>query len=303
MFGYVIPLKSELKIREYEVFRAYYCGLCNNIGKKSQVSRLTLTYDMTFLGLLLSSIYLDRDMIIKKYCPFKLKRVNNICDNLYLDYAGDMNIILSNRKLIDNYKDDRNLFALIASKFVNSKKIGDYSLDRINKIDYNLKELYYLEKANCNNLDEVGHYFGSLTSEIFNIHDDQQGKALSILGYNIGKWIYTIDAYDDLEKDIKGRKYNPFIYNFGYDGSDIEAFKNSIMRNTKFTLIRCLDEIAKAFEILDIKKNKEVLENIIYLGMRQKTESLLEGRCKNDQSIRNLRGKGRCNTGGNKGSI
>lgn len=299
MFGYVMPLKDELKIREYEVFKAYYCGLCNEIGKKSQISRMTLTYDMTFLGLLLSSIYSDKEVGYKRYCPFKMKKVTIIRTNPYLEYAADMNRILSNRKLIDDYNDDNSILSLIASKFINTNKLSTYSEDKIKKIDYNLRKLNELEKSKCNNIDEVGHYFGNLTSEIFNIKDDKVGKILSVLGYNLGKWIYTMDAFEDLEKDIKERKYNPFIYDLGYRSGDFMEFKNSIKDNVNFTMIKCLDEICKAFEILDIKKNRGIIENIIYIGMRQKTKSVIAGGCDNDKSIRNLRNKGRCYPGGN----
>ena len=294
MFGYVVPLKSELRIREYEVFKSYYCSLCTEIGKKSQISRLTLTFDMTFLVLLLSSINIDKEIVFKKLCLFKMSKVKVLSPSVYLEYAADMNIILSNRKLIDNYKDDKSLHSLIASKFVYTKKVSLYSVDKIKKIDSNLRVLNELEKAKCNNLDEVGHYFGSLTSEIFNFEESADSRALTVLGYNIGKWIYTIDAYDDLEKDIKMNKYNPFIYTFEYAGGDVIEFKNSIKDNARFTLIKCLDEISKAYELLNIKKNNSLIENIIYIGMKQKTESILEGRCCNDKSIRDLRGKRGC---------
>jgi hypothetical protein len=295
MFGYVVPQKSELRIREYEVFKSYYCSLCTEIGKKSQISRLALTFDMTFLVILLSSMNLDKEIGYKKLCPFKMSRVKVFSPNIYLEYAADMNIILSNRKLIDNYKDDKSIFSLIASKFVNTKTLSFFGIDKIEVIDNNLRVLSKLEKDKCNNLDEVGHCFGNLTSEIFNIGGSTNSRVLSILGYNIGKWIYTIDAYDDLEKDIRMNKYNPFIFTFEYNGGDIIEFKNSIKDNAKFTLIKCLDEISKAYELLNIKKNNSLIENIIYIGMKQKTESILEGRCCNDKSIRNLRGKGECN--------
>lgn len=294
MFGYVVPQKSELRIREYEVFKSYYCSLCNEIGRKSQLSRLALTFDMTFLVLLLSSMNLDKEFGYKKFCPFKMSRVEVFSPNIYLEYAADMNIILSNRKLTDNYRDDKSIFSLITSKFVNTKAFSFCGKDKIEIIDSKLRILNKLEKDKCNNLDEVGHYFGSLTSEIFNIEESANSRVLSVLGYNIGKWIYTIDAYDDLEKDIRMNMYNPFIYTFEYNGGDIIEFKNSVKDNTRFTLIKCLDEISKAYELLNIKKNNGLIENIIYIGMKHKTESILEGRCCNDKSIRNLRGEGGC---------
>lgn len=285
MFGYVMPLKGELKVREYDIFRAYYCGLCREIGRISQVSRVTLTYDMAFLALLLSSIYMDREATGRYFCPFKMKKVNTAPSNEFLKYAAYMNIILSNRKLMDNYNDDRNLFSLIASKFIKVKGMPLELNEKVKIIDNHLKKLNELEKSKCSSIDETGGCFAELTGEIFSTTDDSTGKIMRVLGYNIGKWIYTLDAYDDLIDDIKKNNYNPFIYCFKYDGREPEKFRDSIKENVKFVLIKCLDEVSKAFELLKIKKNRGIIENIIYIGMAQRTMNVIERSCKNEQSL------------------
>lgn len=303
MFGYVMPLKAELKVREYDTFRAYYCGLCREIGKKSAISKLTLTYDMTFLALLLSSLYNEKETTQKQFCPFKMKRVMAITQSPYLEYAADMNIILSSRKLFDNYIDNKNYLYYIASKVIKSRSITDSAKDKIKKIDFHLNEIRKLEKAKCGNIDEVGHNFAEITAEIFSITDNKEGKILRHLGYNLGKWIYTIDAYDDIIDDIKNKKYNPCLYRYEYSGTDPQEFKNSIKDNIQFTLFKCLDEISKAFELLSFKKNKCIVENIIYLGLERKTTNVLERSYCNEKSIQDFRYKGRCFTGGDKAGI
>jgi hypothetical protein len=303
MFGYVMPLKDELRIREYNTFRSYYCGLCNEIGDKSYVSKLTLTYDMTFLALLLSSIYNDRTPPVNRFCPFKMAKVTVIPKNKFLEYAAEMNIILSNRKLLDNYNDDKSYLSLMASKIVNTNKLSEWSLEKLSKIDSNLKKLNELEKEKCSNIDEIAHYFAEITAEIFCIDSGATGKILRNLGYNLGKWIYTLDAYDDLAKDIEKKRYNPLLHRFDYKEESAESFKSSIKDNVKFTLIKCLDEISKSFELLEIKKNKEIIENIIYLGMERKTMNVIEGSCCNEESLRGFRGKGGCIPGRNKAGI
>jgi hypothetical protein len=303
MFGYVIPLKDELKIREYNTFRSYYCGLCNEIGQKSFISKLTLTYDMTFLALLLSSIYMDKTPPVKKICPFKMAKVSTISNNKYLEYAAEMNIILSNRKLIDNYNDDKSYLSLIASKLINTNRLSYWSMEKLSMIDLNLKKLNELEKEKCSNIDEIAHYFAEITAEIFCIDSGDTGKVLRNLGYNLGKWIYTLDAYDDLAEDIVKKSYNPFLERFGYRGENAESFKNSIKDNVKFTLIKCLDEISKSYELLDVKKNKAIIENIVYLGMERKTMSVIEGSCCHEKSLRGFRGKGGCVPGRDKTGI
>lgn len=293
MFGYVLPFKDELKIREYEIFKGYYCGLCRCLGEKSIASRFILNYDMTFLSLLLSSLYSEKIETKRVICPFKMRKVMVIPENPYINYARDMNIILTQRKLIDNYNDEGNLISLSASKILNVKNLSPEAVSKIEAIDSYLNEISNLEKTNTGSLDELGHLFGKLTEEIFLVGEEKDREILRFLGYNIGKWIYTIDAYDDLLDDLKKDRYNPCVYTFSYNGENHEEFKKSIKENIKFTLIKCLEEISKAFELLTIKKNKGILENIIYLGLMKKTETVLEGGCGNEKSIRGIRCKTR----------
>ncbi|MEF9951317.1 MAG: DUF5685 family protein [Clostridium sp.] len=288
MFGYIRPLKDEMKIREFEVFRSYYCSLCNEIGKKSYISKITLTYDMTFLGLLLSSIYLDKDTTFKKFCPYKFNRVNMVNSNKYIEYAADMNIILSNRKLIDNYRDDRSYLSLALSKLINTKNLCIESSQKIKHIDDYLNNTTVLEIAKTSELDEISHDFAKICECIFDINGDN--PALRVLGYNIGKWIYILDAFDDIDKDVKEKGFNPLFYRFNYDfNEDIVEFKNRIRDNIEFTLIRCLSEASNAVELLDIKKNNEIINNIIYLGLDIQTTKVLRGGCCNEKSIRSIR--------------
>lgn len=283
MFGYVLPDKPELKMREYNIFNAYYCRLCKTIGTKSQVSRLTLTYDMTFLALLLSALYNDEEIITRKRCMAKLKMVPVVKNSEFIEYAADMNILLANRKLKDSFNDDKNVFAYFASLFIRSKTYGQ---EKLTSIDKYLSNISKLEKEKCSNIDQISDQFAMLTSEIFSYKQDSNALILQNMGYNLGKWIYIIDAFDDIEKDIKKGSYNPFIYGFGYNNSQTcSEFKKNISENAEFTLIKCLDEVSKAFELLDFKKNKEILDNIIYLGLEKKTTQVIRGGQCNEKPI------------------
>lgn len=285
MFGYVLPFKPELKIKEYQIFKAYYCSVCKSIGDKSIISRFALTYDMTFLSLLLSSIYEDEEILRKRFCFYKMKNVVFAEPNLFIKYAADMNIILWNRKLVDNYLDTKNIIYILLSDMLKSKQYTDIVYEKIQKIDKHLNELRKLERLKCNSIDEVGHCFANITAEIFSIYDDKYNKILRQFGYNIGKWIYTIDAFDDIEKDIKNNNYNPCIYKFNYKGNSPREFKMSIRENIEFTLFKCLNEISKAFELLELKRNRGIIENIVYIGLERKTMKIIEGGCNCEKSL------------------
>ncbi|HPZ18278.1 MAG TPA: DUF5685 family protein, partial [Fervidobacterium sp.] len=288
IFGYVTPLKSELKIKEYNVFRGYYCGVCTALGKLNYLSKYVLNYDLTFLALFLSSIEYDSNMPKRRFCIYNLGKVSYF-ENPCIDYAAEMNILLTNRKLLDDYNDERNVFALVASKILRLKNSKDFK-EKVEAIDKNLAEISSLEREKSGDIDKMSHLFGKVTEEIFNILDGKSGEILRFIGYNLGRWIYVVDAFDDLADDVKKDKYNPMRYAFGYDGEKIDEFRERIVDNVRFMLYSYLENITKAYELLDIKKNKGILDNIIYVSLADKTERLLEGESVSEKrSVRGAR--------------
>ncbi|MCX7711869.1 MAG: DUF5685 family protein [Clostridia bacterium] len=284
MFGYILPEKPELKIKEYELFKAYYCGVCKSIGARhGQISRLALTYDATFLALLLSSISDEPLKIRRESCiahPFKKRNI--IKESSWTDYAADMNILLAYYKLWDDREDERSLpaaFGMVAFQNIFKKLRGKYEA-KCGIIEQRLKELHTLEKEGCNSMDQAAEPFARLMEEIIAFPDlcrqDKTEKILKWIGYNMGKWLYILDAFDDLEKDIKGKTYNPLKLQFKYENETITEFKNRIREKVEFNLIYALSEIAKAYQLLTMNKNAGLVENIIFMGMLRKTEQVLE---------------------------
>lgn len=285
MFGYIFPDKPELRIKEFELFKAYYCGLCKSIGSEcSQVSRFALNYDSAFLGLFLSSFYSGPENIKFEKCishPFVKKPM--IKESDVLDYAADMNILLAYHKLKDDLKDEKSVKSLgLMGVFHGAyKRASLRNPEKEKVIIERLEELSKLEKSGCSSVDEASEPFAKLTEEIFAYkrlcEDKTNEKLLRWFGYNTGKWIYIIDAFDDLEKDIKNKNFNPLLTQFCYNNEKASEFKDRIRENIKFTLEYTLSEAGKAFELMDIKKNREILENIIYGGMYNKTLKVLYG--------------------------
>jgi len=291
MFGYVVPDKSEMKIKEYELFRAYYCGVCKSMAKSlGPLCRFGLNYDAVFLGLFLSSINNEIVNLKKENCianPFKKKWV--VKNSKSLDYSADINILLTYYKLLDDWKDDRNYLARLAQIIVSPgfRRALSRNKEVQLHIKASLERLHELEEMKCESMDEAADPFGQLMKDIIRIgcqsEKHKQHKAIEWLAYNIGKWIYIIDAFDDIEKDIKKKSYNPLILQFKYNDEAIGEFKNRIREDIKFNLIHTLAQAASAFELLDIK-NKNIIENILYLGMEKKTKAVLEGRsCQKDE--------------------
>ena len=269
MFGYVNAYKDLLRVCDYNVFRGYYCGLCKQLGKKfNQLTRFGLSYDMTFLAILISSLEDKKiDLKMQNCIAHSISKRPVIKEDDGIAYSADMSVILTYMKLKDDWQDEHNLksFARVAYFFPMKKSAKKYP-KQYQCIKSNLSKLSELEKEKVKNIDAVADCFGKLLEGIFNLNDNN--KALAWLGYHIGRFIYIVDAYKDIEKDLKTKSYNPFIEMYG-ENLKTEDLKESV----KDSLIFTLSEISNAYNLLDIKKNKELLDNIIYLGLRKNLDS------------------------------
>ena len=288
MFGYIVPEKPEMKIKEYEQFRAYYCGVCRSIGRRhGQLERFTLNYDSAFLAVLLSAVAGERIKVKKIRCAaHPLQKRHVVTGSGIVDYASDINVLLAYYNLKDKRTDGRAVIPAAAMLLLRRafRKLRKKYADKCGIIEKRLDELAELEKARCASMDMAAEPFAKLMEEVTAYGplcgDVKTEKALRWIGYNLGKWIYLIDAYDDLERDIKEKNYNPLIYQYNYANKDIIEFKKEICGKVRFNLTYSLNEISWAYELLDAKANKGILENIIYLGMLGKTEKILEiGSC------------------------
>ncbi|HEX2946420.1 MAG TPA: DUF5685 family protein [Clostridia bacterium] len=283
MFGYIVPEKPEMKIKEYELFRAYYCGVCRSIGKRhGQLSRMSLNYDSTFLAVLLSAVGNEQVKALRKRCiAHPVEKRHIVCDSSIVDYASDINILLAYYNLEDKKRDDGNFVPKAAMLLLKRafKKLRKQYSEKCSIMEARLNDLLQLEESGCASMDMAAEPFARLMEEVTAYGplctDEKHEKALRWVGYNLGKWIYLLDAYDDLEKDIKSGSYNPLVNQYKYDGQDICKFKQDIQGRVEFNLTYSLNEISRAFELLGPKINKGILENIIYMGMRRKTENIL----------------------------
>ncbi|NLX77863.1 MAG: hypothetical protein GXZ01_10955 [Clostridiaceae bacterium] len=283
MFGYITPDKPDLKICEFEVFRGYYCGVCKTIAKKAgHRGRIVLSYDCAFLALLIDS--LDKAPVSGKHRRCLVHPLNKryiVDSNFAVEYASDINILLAYYNLKDKWQDEKRLIGPAGMAVLKKgyRRVKRKYPDLVNAVEEELNNLKELEKRNCDSIDEACEPFARLMQSIFLYASDCEniGKVLGWVGYNLGKWIYLLDAYDDIEDNVKSRSYNPLTVQFGYDdGEGVESFRERIREKTEFVLVYSLSELEKAFSLLDIKKNKSILENIIYRGLLIKTRNVLQ---------------------------
>ncbi|WP_426349615.1 DUF5685 family protein [Alloiococcus sp. CFN-8] len=276
MFGYVLPYKPELKIKDYEIFKAYYCGLCRSIKNNfGNIPRLSLNYDMTFVAILLDGLnetpgdfYLDTCLIH----PLKKRMI--IKDNKALIYSAYLNVALTYYKICDDAEDDKtikdHLYKYIFKGYKDnfSKKYKD--LDNILKKRLSDLSLYEKELNNAS-LDEISEPFSRLTAEVISaFYKDEETldiQSLYNLGYNLGKWIYLMDALDDLKVDMEKNKFNPLSAIFNKDSLPFEEFYISIKDRIEFNILTCANGVIDNYKRLRILKNNDIIENILKLGL------------------------------------
>ncbi len=295
MLGYIVPDKPELKVKEFELYFGYYCGICKSIENRyGQIQRMTLNYDAVFLALIIGNFNSEEIYYTMERCPIHpLKKRLIVCKNDAIDYAADIMLMLAYYKFLDDVQDEGKAKAKAGAFFLRRsyKRLMKYYKEKCNIVESRLKELYRLEKEKCSSLDRVAEPFARLMEEIFvpkGIGSNEEEALLRIIGYYTGKWIFLIDAFDDLEDNLKRGTYNPLVYQFAYDAAKDSFcdFKNRIKKTVEYNLMFYLAELAKAWECLGKEKNRGIIDNIIYFGLLRKTEEILsKGNTDNAKSL------------------
>ena len=270
VFGFVKIYKDLLRVRDYNVFRGYYCGLCRELGRRyNQFTRLGLSYDMTFLAILISSLESNAPKFKKSRCIVHPLTKRAVCVNdRGISYSADMSVLLTFLKLKDEINDEHKFtsYAAMPLYYRSFRKAAKKHPMQLGCIKDSLAELSALEKSGCRSADIAADCFGRLLEGVFDI--DGNNPALARLGFLTGRFIYIIDAAADIEDDVKKGCYNPFAAD-GRLPADIDALKKDV----RAALLILLKDISDAYDLIDIKKNKELLDNIIYLGMREAAEN------------------------------
>ena len=279
MFGYIVPDKPELKVKEFDRFRSYYCGLCKELKNEyTYFSRMFLNYDCTFLNLVMDSLNLETPMCSQETCvasPFKKKCIAHASD---AKYAAAINVLLAKNSLRDHIRDEKKFYLLPAVWLLGQgyrRAMRDFP-EAAKTIEESLVKLKKMETEKEANLDKVADVFAVMLSDLVVGGVNQDELAFKHLGYHMGRWLYLIDAADDLEKDIKRKCYNPLIYRYNYKkNEDVAAFKARIREEVEFNLFYSLSEAAAAYDLIDFKKNQAILTNMMYSGIKKKTQQVL----------------------------
>jgi hypothetical protein len=281
MFGYIRPLKDELKVREFEQFKACYCGLCRALKKDyGQFARFLLTYDFTFLAMLLWDGRED-PKIASARCPASPVRRKTVCvPSPVLARCAGYSVILSWWKLKDTV-DDEGFFTSLKDRLLllffkrHYKKASRLYPDFKEAVSENLSALRLLEGRPGATMDACADRFARITRAMAaDVTRPEIRRPLEQLLYHTGRFIYLLDALDDLSGDMAKGRFNPLVGRFNpVDGrlseKDGAALKETLEHSGRL--------IGAAFELLPVGAWTEILKNIIYLGMPQALNRVFAG--------------------------
>ena len=286
MFGYLQIHKDELKIKEYEAYKSVYCGLCKQLGRDyGFMTRLILSYDCTFYAILLMSLKRSCTGFSDGRCkfnPLKKCKFADCKDNAY-SKASALSVISAYYKVVDDI-DDSGFFKRIALKIAKPffGRRQKKAARRFPEIEIIVSEMMKNQKAAENDelvtIDKAANPTAKMISDLAALEggNDLQKRVLSEFGYQIGRWVYLIDAADDYEKDKKSGNFNPFIK---ADIND-KDYINSVLSQS---LARAYD----AYNLLDIIDFKPIIDNMMLYGFPNKQNAVLNNRqeVKNEQSV------------------
>ncbi len=263
MFGYVQINQPELKMKDLELYRSYYCGLCHVLKERyGRRAQMLLNYDMTFLTVLLSGLYeLEEEKAKRRCIPHAIRPHEETIGDM-TEYAADMTVLLYYQKALDDWRDDHShpKRALAMLLYKDYKRLRSRYPRQARTLEHCLRRLSEAEKAGSTDIDLVCGLTGSFLAEMFVWKDDFWQEDLRIMGFYLGKFIYLMDAYDDLEKDLRRDKYNPLRQLAAKSPDQVDMLVQEMLEDM-------MSGCARAFERLPVLRNADILRNILYSGV------------------------------------
>ncbi|MBP3524550.1 MAG: hypothetical protein J6M56_13425 [Clostridia bacterium] len=272
MLGVMTVRKDELKFREFDRYRGYYCGLCRAIGSRcGSVCRMALSFEMTFLAMLHTSLYEPETADEKHRCVVHPLGKQRMLANEAIDYAADLSAIVAYYDLRDGWEDERRVDRLAESALLRkaAKEAGERLPRQKEAVERYVKALHEIEDQNDPNLDAAANLTGEMLAELYVMKDDIYARDLRELGFYLGKFIYLCDCYEDVERDIRKKNYNPLI---------LRRTNETFAADCEQMLSDMMARAALAFERLPLIEDAEIMRNILYSGIWLRFENASERR-------------------------
>lgn len=264
MFGYIMPSLSILNDQQRIRYRAIYCGLCRVLRKRHGLcGTATLSNDLTFLAMLLNSLYEAEETAGKERCAVHPIRRHSFVYSEPFEYAADMNAALAYHKCMDDWLDDRNLLSRSEAMVLKRtyERISKQYPEKCAAIEKWLDEIHRIEETKQGGIDAPVNSTGRLLGELFCWKDDFWADSLRMIGDGLGRFIYMMDAYEDLPKDIRRGSFNPLIEYQTNDDFEIMC---------RDTMLMMVADCTQEFEQLPVLRDADLLRNVLYSGIWNK---------------------------------
>ena len=261
MFGYVMADVRELDKAQFSRYNQVYCGVCRNIRRQaSSLARFGLSYDTTFLALLLMSLYEPEEVSGKRACRLHPLNPRPWTDSEFIQYAADMNTALAYYKGLDDYEDEGSAAGKWKTELFGKSlpQIQEKYSRQCSAMERCIRELARLEAENCPNPDHCAACFGQLMGELFVYREDLWADTLRQMGMALGRFIYLADAAVDFAKDKRRGRYNPFLA-MGQREPQWDTWEQYLV----LEMGRC----THYYEQLPLVQDKQILDNILYSGV------------------------------------
>ena len=280
MFGYVRPSVRDLPEEELDRFRAMYCGLCHTLSRRyGQAARFILNYDFTYLAILLSDGTAGAQGAGRCYTS-PIKKRPFLEPTAAMELAADESVILAYWQLRDGVADHGFWCGLkyrIASVLLRPayRKARERRLQFDAGTKAHLSELAALERERCSSLDAPADAFAQLLAlAAEEVNDPVRRRVTAQMLYHLGRWVYLVDAADDLRADIKSGGYNPLALRFTPKDGALTPADSEVLALTLDGSVRAM---AAAFELLPETKYTPVLRAAVYEGLYAVGAAVLHG--------------------------
>ncbi len=282
MFGYVKPKQGDLLVKEYEFYKATYCGICRAMKKHAgTLSNVTLSYDSVFLALVRMLFVGDEEISAsaRRCIAHPLKKRPMLDENPALVYTAKAFAVLAYHKLDDDAYDEKfakKLIATLGKPLVGKAGRREEMSELAKLVSEKLEAIRAIEAARCESVDAPASLFGELLGEVFSSGLEGSDRLVTQqCGYYLGRFIYAADAAEDYERDRKSGSYNPYVILYGG-----EALTKENRATVKCALLLECTNLEKAINLLPFGNRRtieNILKNIIYLGLVKRIEFLDSG--------------------------
>ena len=278
MFGYVRANSCFMDEQDKTAYKGYYCGICKSMKRRYGIhTTLTLSYEAAFLSLILDSINGNSPTRSEGRCHAHMLKPRLFLSGASADYAADINVILAYKSLEDNIVDESPLWRIPAALLKPAFSSALKNITNAENVLSDLNGLSIEERSGHCTTDSAAHFSGRLIGGILSaqIHDKTAASALYDMGYQLGRWIYIIDAFDDLLQDLKKKRFNPLVSDFKIKKESFYSDVERMQLIVEDSLFLTLEHIRAGWESAKAHINGRIISNIILLGLKKVTSDTI----------------------------